>query len=77
MVHPAISVIMSKLHPDDSEAPPSSESSESSGGLSVAEDMMAAFESKDREALWAAFKAGFELLESEPHEEAGHDEAAE
>jgi len=35
----------------------------------VAEDMLFAFEQKDSKALAAAFRAGFELLETEPHEE--------
>lgn len=37
---------------------------------SAAEDMIAAFHAKDAKALCMAFRAAFDLLESEPHEEA-------
>jgi len=38
----------------------------------VAEDLLKAIEAKDVPGIAAAFRAGFELADSEPHEEGEH-----
>lgn len=51
---------------------------ESVDGLEVAmKDLCDAEEKKDYKAMAAAFRAAFEMLEVQPHEEAPHDEEQE
>ena len=44
---------------------------------SAMEDFCHAEERKDYQAMAEAFRAAFEILESEPHEEYGHEEGEE
>lgn len=66
------SVIMSKRQPDGSIGQASPESSEEApdGLESAAQDMIDAMEKKDVKALASAIRAAFDMLESEPHDEA-------
>lgn len=43
----------------------------------AAEDLLRAIEAKDPIGMAAAMRAAFEIMESEPHEEAGHEESEE
>lgn len=54
-----------------------SDNKSDSGLLACAADLISAVHSKDEQGVASAMRAAFELLESEPHEEAEHDDSNE
>lgn len=66
-------VIMRVRSPDGISSEQSSEDSNSDEGLMMAaEDICKGVESKDYKRIAAAFRAAFEILDSQPHEEGPH-----
>ena len=53
------------------------EDSQDQGLMSCAEDLIRAVHAKDAQAVASAMRAAFEILESEPHEEAEQSEPSE
>ncbi len=53
---------------------PDQESSEDHAMLAAAKDIMDAISAGDHKRLAAAFRAAFEILELEPHDEVSHEE---
>jgi len=71
----SVGVIVRNRKPDGISAEQPDEDSGSGAIDACAEDLMQALQSKDSKAVAAALRAAFEVLESEPHEEAGEEEA--
>lgn len=66
-----------KTRPSDSDDTQMDESSDSEGLESAMEDLCHALDAKDYRRAADAFKAAFDMLESQPHEEVPHTEGEE
>jgi len=64
-------LIVAKRKPDGTHEEQHSEDQEDHGLEACATDLIRAIHAKDSTAAAAAMRAAFELMESEPHEEAG------
>ena len=69
-------MIIETRKPDEN--PSQEEESNDDEGLEMAaQDLIDAVHSKDVKGVASAMRAAFEFLESQPHEEAGHEESEE
>lgn len=63
-------LIIKTRSPDGTMPESHSDDSEDAGLIAASEDLCKAIESKDYTAIAKAWRAGFEILESQPHDEA-------